>query len=65
MTGEFLNRPRRRATHLTFVEIDVAPFERDHLAAAQAGITAEQHDQLRLSIQRACRLDKPFVLLAN
>jgi hypothetical protein len=31
---------------LTCAQIDVAPFEWDHLAAAQLGFTPEQHDSI-------------------
>ena len=37
---------RPRDTQLPLREIDVAPLERDHLAAPQPGLTAQQHDQV-------------------
>ena len=38
---------RTTDTQLPLREIDIAPLERDHLAAPQPGLTAQQHDQVR------------------
>jgi hypothetical protein len=37
-------------TELPFVEINIAPFERDDLTAPQARLSAQQHDQVRCSV---------------
>jgi len=44
-------------------EIDVVPFERQNLAAAHAGVAAEQHHEQRARVDRACDLDESFVLV--
>ena len=42
-------------TQLPLREIDIAPLERDHLAAPQPGLSAQQHDQVRPMIDCPCR----------
>jgi hypothetical protein len=44
-------------------EIDVAPVERDHLAAPQARVPAQEHDQVCHRIDRLRGRDQPFVFL--
>ena len=50
-------------TQLPLRKIDIAPLERDHLAAPQPGLTTQQHDQVRPLIDCPCDVDEPLVLL--
>src|SRR6202040_3982633 len=60
----YLSVPVRTSdTKLPLREIDIAPLERDHLAAPQPGLTAQQHDQVRPLIDCPCDIDQPLVLL--
>ena len=54
---------RTTDTQLPLREIDIARLERDHLAAPQSGLTAQQHDQVRPLIDRPCDVDEPLVPL--
>ena len=40
---------------LRFREVDVAPLQRDHLAAPEAGLAAERHDEQRLRVAGSLR----------
>jgi hypothetical protein len=44
-------------TELTLREIDIAPFEGDHLAAPQPRLPTKEHDEMRSCIDRARRRD--------
>ncbi len=54
---------RTTDTQLPLREIDIARLERDHLAAPQSGLTAQQHDQVRPLIDCPCDVDEPLVPL--
>ena len=47
---------------LPLLEVDVAPFERHHLAAPQARVAAQKHNELRRSIECLRGSDQPLVL---
>src|SRR5687767_1809730 len=50
-------------TQLPLPEIDITPFEGDHLAAAQPGLAAEQYNQIRPPIDGPRDLHETFVLV--
>ena len=46
-----------------FAEIHVGPLQRDHLAAPQSRLTAQQRDEMGSRVESARRFDEPFVLV--
>lgn len=48
---------------LPLAEIDVAPFERDHLAKPKTPLPTQEHDEVRGCIDRARRQDESLVLV--
>jgi hypothetical protein len=48
---------------LPIQEIEIRPFERDHLAAAQTRLTAQEHEEVGAHVEETSRFDEPFVLI--
>lgn len=44
-------------------QIDVGPLQRNHLAAPQSRLTAQQRDEVGPRVEAARRVDEPFVLV--
>jgi hypothetical protein len=56
-------RLRALYANLPFLQIYITPLEGHHLATPKASVPTQEHDQVRIRIQRSCGFDQPFVLV--